>query len=166
MSALFGTGRAAQPSLSPADAQAKKQQIMTEVTNQLALANAQELITKVNEKCFARCITKPAATATPNDEACLMRCTDRYLEAFNLISQTAFVPHILRELDDHAATMPIWVINLSPFISCWCGCLPTHAETRRAEDLVERNRLLDRRWWYKIRAEDGYEEQRDPEEQV
>jgi len=35
MSSLFGTGRASQPSLSAADAQAKKQQIMQEVTQQL-----------------------------------------------------------------------------------------------------------------------------------
>ena len=39
---------------------------------------------------FARCISKPASTTSPNDEACLMRCTDRYLEAFNLISQSEY----------------------------------------------------------------------------
>lgn len=29
---------------------------------------------------FVRCITKPGPALTPNDEACLMRCTDRFLE--------------------------------------------------------------------------------------
>ncbi|GAA5876870.1 hypothetical protein JCM1840_002686 [Sporobolomyces johnsonii] len=97
MSSLFGTGAGrSQSTLSPADAAAKKEQIMQEVTNQLALANAQELINKMNEKCFARCITKPAATLSPNDEACLMRCTDRFLEAFNLISAT-YVQRVQKE---------------------------------------------------------------------
>ncbi|GAA6008469.1 hypothetical protein JCM11491_004490 [Sporobolomyces phaffii] len=102
MSSLFGTGRASAPALAPADAQAKKQQIMQEVTQQLALANAQELITKVNEKCFVRCISKPAETTSSNDEACLMRCTDRYLEAFNLISQK-YVQRVQKEREGLAA---------------------------------------------------------------
>lgn len=31
-------------------------------------------------RSFVRCITKPGTSLTPNDEACLMRCTDRFLE--------------------------------------------------------------------------------------
>ncbi|BGP27607.1 mitochondrial import inner membrane translocase subunit TIM13 [Rhodotorula toruloides] len=93
MSSLFG-GRSA--SLAPQDAQAKAQQIRGEVQQQLALAQAQELINKLNEKCFKACITKPSDTLTPNDQACLMRCSDRFLEAFNIISQT-YVQRLARE---------------------------------------------------------------------
>ncbi|GAA5989871.1 hypothetical protein JCM10908_002356 [Rhodotorula pacifica] len=84
MSSLFGNRAGAISS--PSDSAAKAQQIKQEVAQQLALANAQELINKMNDKCFVRCITKPGTSLTPNDEACLMRCTDRFLEAFNLIS--------------------------------------------------------------------------------
>ncbi|GAA6011608.1 hypothetical protein JCM10207_002677 [Rhodosporidiobolus poonsookiae] len=99
MSSLFG-GRPA--ALSAEDARAKADQIKQEVTQQLALANAQELINKMNEKCFARCITKPSETLTPNDQACLSRCTDRFLEAFNLIS-AKYVQRVQREREQASA---------------------------------------------------------------
>ena len=54
---------------------------MNEVKQQLAVANAQQLISTMNEKCYARCILKPAATLSPNDEGCISRCSDRFLEA-------------------------------------------------------------------------------------
>lgn len=38
------------PTLAGTDAETRKQQVMTEVRSQLALANAQELINKMNEK--------------------------------------------------------------------------------------------------------------------
>ncbi|KAI8606738.1 mitochondrial inner membrane protein translocase-like protein, 13kD-subunit [Dissophora ornata] len=41
--------------------ESKKQQVMDQVRSELALANAQELINKINEKCFARCVLKPGA---------------------------------------------------------------------------------------------------------
>ncbi|GAA6002731.1 protein translocase subunit TIM13 [Rhodotorula paludigena] len=92
MSSLFGNRTA----LSADEARAKAAQIKQEVEQQLALANAQELINKMNEKCFTACITKPGAALAPNDEACLMRCTDRFLEAFNLIS-AKYVQRVQRE---------------------------------------------------------------------
>ncbi|GAA5838978.1 hypothetical protein JCM11251_007844 [Rhodosporidiobolus azoricus] len=99
MTSLFGS-RA--PALSNEDSAAKAAAIKQEVSQQLALANAQELINKMNEKCFARCITKPQETLTPNDEACLMRCTDRFLEAFNLIS-AKYVQRVQREREQATA---------------------------------------------------------------
>merc|ERR1712080_499281 len=71
-------------------------------SQQPALANAQELINKMNDKCFVRCITKPGTSLTPNDEACLMRCTDRFLEAFNLIS-AKYVQRVQAERESAAA---------------------------------------------------------------
>ncbi|GAA6043199.1 hypothetical protein JCM8097_000319 [Rhodosporidiobolus ruineniae] len=93
MTSLFGTR---QPVHSNEDSANKAAAIKQEVAQQLALANAQELINKMNEKCFARCITKPQETLTPNDEACLSRCSGRFLEAFNLIS-AKYVQRVQRE---------------------------------------------------------------------
>jgi import inner membrane translocase subunit TIM13 len=36
---------------------AKKEAVMNGVRSEIALASAQELINKTNEKCFAKCIT-------------------------------------------------------------------------------------------------------------
>jgi len=61
---------------------------MASVRNELALANAQELINKTNDKCFAKCVTKPSTSLSGSEETCLSRCFDRYMEAFNIISRT------------------------------------------------------------------------------
>ncbi|KIJ66767.1 hypothetical protein HYDPIDRAFT_26189 [Hydnomerulius pinastri MD-312] len=70
------------------DAAARKEAVMNSVRSEIALANAQELMNKTNEKCFAKCITKPGTSLSSSDEACLSRCLDRYMEAFNIVSQT------------------------------------------------------------------------------
>ena len=52
-----------QPSASGANVSlaAEKEQIMERVRSELAANNAQELISKLNEKCFAKCIGKPGS---------------------------------------------------------------------------------------------------------
>lgn len=61
---------------------------MQSIRGEMALANAQELMSKVNEKCFQKCITKPGTSLSSSEETCLSRCMDRYLEAFNIVSKT------------------------------------------------------------------------------
>ncbi|KAF9579953.1 protein translocase subunit [Lunasporangiospora selenospora] len=53
--------------------EAKKQQVMDQVRSELALANAQELI-----------------------NACLSKCMDRYMEAWNIVSRT-YINRVQRE---------------------------------------------------------------------
>ncbi|KAI5477693.1 mitochondrial import inner membrane translocase subunit tim13 [Pseudohyphozyma bogoriensis] len=95
----------------------RKQQVMNEVRQQLgksplvlalsesiahhfshrtALANAQELINKMNEKCFEKCITKPGPSLSSSDEACITKCTERFLEAFNIVSKS-YVTRVSKE---------------------------------------------------------------------
>ncbi|TFY74994.1 hypothetical protein EWM64_g9016 [Hericium alpestre] len=76
------------PSSSPADATARKEAVMAQVRNELALVNAQELMNKTNEKCFAKCVTKPSTSLSSSEETCLARCLDRYMEAFNIVSRS------------------------------------------------------------------------------
>ncbi|CAE6462727.1 unnamed protein product [Rhizoctonia solani] len=89
-----------------ADQATRKQQIMDGLRNEMALANAQELINKINEKCFAKCkinekcfakcVTKPSTSLGSSEETCLSRCMERYMEAFNVVSQS-YVARISRE---------------------------------------------------------------------
>ncbi|CAE6377003.1 unnamed protein product [Rhizoctonia solani] len=51
---------------------------------------------KINEKCFAKCVTKPSTSLGSSEETCLSRCMDRYMEAFNVVSQS-YVARISRE---------------------------------------------------------------------
>ncbi|KAF8602834.1 hypothetical protein BDV93DRAFT_523692 [Ceratobasidium sp. AG-I] len=79
-----------------ADQATRKQQLMDGLRNEMALANAQELINKINEKCFSKCVTKPSTSLGSSEERCLSQCMDRYMEAFNVVSQS-YVARISRE---------------------------------------------------------------------
>ncbi|PIL32167.1 transporter [Ganoderma sinense ZZ0214-1] len=67
---------------------ARLESIKNSIRNELALQNAQELMSKVNDKCYAKCIPKPGASLSGSEEKCLSQCMDRYLEAFNIISKS------------------------------------------------------------------------------
>jgi len=74
----------------------KKQELMEQVRSELALANAQELITKMNEKCFQKCVPRPGAKLDSGEQQCLSRCMDRYMEAWNIVSR-AYIGRISKE---------------------------------------------------------------------
>ncbi|TDL25457.1 hypothetical protein BD410DRAFT_784446 [Rickenella mellea] len=73
---------------SSADATARKEALMNQVRSELALTNAQELINKMNEKCFLKCVTKPSTSLSSSEETCLTRCMERYMQAFDIISKS------------------------------------------------------------------------------
>ena len=52
------------------------------------LLQAQQLITKATEKCYAKCVTSPSTSLSSKEEKCLGSCLERYFEAFNLVSNT------------------------------------------------------------------------------
>ncbi|KAG0032509.1 protein translocase subunit [Podila clonocystis] len=76
--------------------ESKKQQVMDQVRSELALANAQELINKINEKCFAKCVPKPGSKLDSSEQACISKCMDRYMEAWNIVSRT-YINRVQRE---------------------------------------------------------------------
>ena len=70
------------------DMASRKEAFMNTIRNELALSNAQELLNKTNEKCYAKCITKPGSSLSSSEEICLARCMDRYMEAFSIVSRS------------------------------------------------------------------------------
>ncbi|CAO1621318.1 unnamed protein product [Parajaminaea phylloscopi] len=68
--------------------QEKKEMIKRQVSSEIAMANAQELITKSTEKCYAKCVPSPGSSLSSKEEQCLERCLQRYFEAFNIVSQS------------------------------------------------------------------------------
>merc|ERR1712105_285293 len=54
---------------------------------QVALANMQELLVKVTDKCFKKCITSPGSSMGSSDQKCVAMCMDRYMDSFNLVSK-------------------------------------------------------------------------------
>merc|ERR1712025_143470 len=65
-----------------------KAMVMQQVQQQIAVAQAQELLSKMSDKCFKKCITKPGSSLDNSEQKCLAMCMDRYMEAWNLVSQS------------------------------------------------------------------------------
>ncbi|XP_055547833.1 mitochondrial import inner membrane translocase subunit Tim13-like [Wyeomyia smithii] len=74
----------------------QKDELMSQVKQQIALANAQELLTKMTEKCFKKCIGKPGTELDSSEQKCIAMCMDRYMDSWNLVSRT-YTQRIQRE---------------------------------------------------------------------
>ncbi|RKO97823.1 hypothetical protein CAUPRSCDRAFT_5911, partial [Caulochytrium protostelioides] len=61
-----------------------KTEVIDQVKREMALANFQ----RINSKCFKLCVTRPGTTFTSAEKECVNQCTDRFQDAWNLISQT------------------------------------------------------------------------------
>lgn len=55
----------------------QKDQLMDQVKQQIALANAQELLTKMTEKCFKKCVSRPGSELDSSEQKCIAMCMDR-----------------------------------------------------------------------------------------
>ncbi|XP_056644599.1 mitochondrial import inner membrane translocase subunit Tim13 [Diorhabda carinulata] len=75
---------------------AQKDELMDNVKQQIAVANAQELLTKMTEKCFKKCISKPGTSLDSSEQKCVAMCMDRYMDSWNLVSK-AYSMRIQRE---------------------------------------------------------------------
>ncbi|KAI0212364.1 Mitochondrial import inner membrane translocase subunit Tim13 [Lamellibrachia satsuma] len=67
---------------------AQKGQLMEQVKAQIAVANAQELLQKMSDKCFKKCISTPGASLGNSEQKCVAMCMDRYMDAWNVVSRT------------------------------------------------------------------------------
>ncbi|EPQ54287.1 hypothetical protein GLOTRDRAFT_43890 [Gloeophyllum trabeum ATCC 11539] len=81
--------------------QAKKDEMKRELENEIRVQQAQGLLASIDEKCFAKCITKPGTSMSRTEETCLSRCLDRYMEAFDIVSRV-YLARIQRERIDRS----------------------------------------------------------------
>jgi len=64
-----------------------REEIMEQVKQQIAVVNAQELLTKMTQKCFTKCIIKPGSSLDSGEQKCVAMCMDRYMDAWNVVSR-------------------------------------------------------------------------------
>ncbi|CAA97355.1 Mitochondrial import inner membrane translocase subunit tim13 [Schizosaccharomyces pombe] len=74
----------------------KKSIFMKQIRQELAVAQAGELISKINENCFDKCIPEPGSTFDPNEKSCVSKCMERYMDAWNIVSRT-YISRMQRE---------------------------------------------------------------------
>lgn len=56
---------------------AQKDELMNQVRQQMLIANTQELLGKMTEKCFKKCISKPGSELDNSEQKCIAMCMDR-----------------------------------------------------------------------------------------
>ncbi|ORY34722.1 putative mitochondrial import inner membrane translocase subunit tim13 [Naematelia encephala] len=91
MASLFGGSTSSSP-----DMQQRKEQMKMQIQQELAVANAQQLINKINENCFEKCITRPSTSLSSSEEQCLGRCMTLYMAAFDQVSKS-YVARVSKE---------------------------------------------------------------------
>ncbi|XP_034035739.1 mitochondrial import inner membrane translocase subunit Tim13 [Thalassophryne amazonica] len=62
--------------------------IIEQVKVQIAVANAQELLQRMTDKCFKKCVCKPGSTLDNSEQKCIAMCMDRYMDCWNIVSRT------------------------------------------------------------------------------
>ncbi|EPS93612.1 hypothetical protein FOMPIDRAFT_1055815 [Fomitopsis schrenkii] len=93
MSSFFGSSSSGAPA---PDMASRKQAFIDTYRQEMALTNAQELMNKCNEKCYAKCVTKPGSSLSGSEQTCLSHCLQRYMEAFNIVSRT-YIARVQKE---------------------------------------------------------------------
>ncbi|KAL1623209.1 protein translocase subunit [Diplodia seriata] len=47
----------------------------------------QQLVEKLNEHCFERCVPKPGTSLSKGEETCFTQCMEKYMAAWNVVSR-------------------------------------------------------------------------------
>ncbi|CAH2355718.1 mitochondrial import inner membrane translocase subunit Tim13p [[Candida] railenensis] len=87
--ALFGApSTSTASSVNSVQSQQLKQQIQDQISQELAVANATELVNKITENCFDKCITNPQISLNPQEDGCVNQCLEKYMRSWNVISKS------------------------------------------------------------------------------
>ncbi|EMR70583.1 protein translocase subunit [Eutypa lata] len=70
------------------DSETVKAEVIKQVRTQYAMDNARQLIEKVNEHCFQKCVPKPNTSLSSSEQACFSQCIEKYMSAWNQVSTT------------------------------------------------------------------------------
>ncbi|KAI1500710.1 Tim10/DDP family zinc finger-domain-containing protein [Biscogniauxia marginata] len=78
------------------DSETVKAEVIKQVKTQYAMDNARQLIEKINEHCFQRCVPKPGASLSSGEQTCFTQCMEKYMSAWNQVS-TTYISRIQRQ---------------------------------------------------------------------
>jgi len=70
-----------------------KTEVMQQVRQQAAIANARALVEKLNEHCFDRCIPTPGSSLSSGESTCYTNCMEKYMAAWNTTSRQ-YLTHV------------------------------------------------------------------------
>ncbi|QLG72162.1 hypothetical protein HG535_0C05160 [Zygotorulaspora mrakii] len=91
LSSIFGgASPSQQKTVSSASSNGITDQLRNQITQELAVANATELVNKVTENCFKKCLNSPYADGNEN---CVDQCLAKYMRSWNVVSR-AYIARI------------------------------------------------------------------------
>ncbi|KAE8447090.1 protein translocase subunit [Mollisiaceae sp. DMI_Dod_QoI] len=79
-----------------------KTAVMNQVRQEAAMTNARQLIEKVNEHCFEKCVPKPGSSLSSGETTCFTQCMEKYMQAWNTVSRQ-YITRIQQENSKGAA---------------------------------------------------------------
>ncbi|RLV96216.1 Mitochondrial import inner membrane translocase subunit TIM13 [Spathaspora sp. JA1] len=65
-----------------------KQDIQNQISQELATANATELVRTITENCFDKCIYNPSDSLSSQEDKCIAQCREKYMRSWNVISKS------------------------------------------------------------------------------
>ncbi|RKU48053.1 protein translocase subunit [Coniochaeta pulveracea] len=79
------------------DSESVKKAVIRQILTESNTANARQLIEKVNENCFEKCIPKPGTSVSSSESSCVTQCLEKYMAAWNQVNQ-AYIRRIQQEV--------------------------------------------------------------------
>ena len=61
------------------------EQLKQRMTMEMQQQFVQQLIERLRNECFTRCIASPSRELSSRDQTCLSNCVDRYLESMKVV---------------------------------------------------------------------------------
>ncbi|KIN07439.1 hypothetical protein OIDMADRAFT_16145 [Oidiodendron maius Zn] len=80
-----------------------KSAIMDQIRQEAAMTNARQLIEKVNEHCFEKCVPKPGSSLSSSETTCFTSCMEKYMATWNTVSRQ-YINRIQKEQGNSAAS--------------------------------------------------------------
>ncbi|XP_053206445.1 mitochondrial import inner membrane translocase subunit Tim13-like [Panonychus citri] len=66
---------------------AQKSELMDKLKQEIAMENFKELVKQMSEKCFKKCVLKPASSLDSSETKCLNFCVDRYMDTWTSVTK-------------------------------------------------------------------------------
>ncbi|KAH0538283.1 hypothetical protein FGG08_005103 [Glutinoglossum americanum] len=64
-----------------------KSTLMDQARQEAAIQNARQLIERLNEHCFEKCIPTPGSNLSKSEQTCFTNCMEKYMAAWNTVSR-------------------------------------------------------------------------------
>ncbi|KAL1842904.1 hypothetical protein VTK73DRAFT_2973 [Phialemonium thermophilum] len=85
------------------DSDSVKTAIVKQIMVESQTANARQLIEKINENCFEKCIPKPGTSISSSENTCVTKCMEKYMAAWNQVN-AAYLRRIQQEVGNSSLT--------------------------------------------------------------